>query len=205
MQCLAASYDLQVMSHDPAQQAMLSRPRPLAPLHASGCIVHFLFLPTNLPLQRPPVPCETNMCRTSLRIYRYEMPWHAAFFTEPRVREGNQEYNDGTYGAWEQFFNQFSTDWVVSRKRGRKDMLRGAAAAPAHTSWRLCGAGKGGLLAFALACPAAFWCPTHRENSHRASLLFVPVLMSQFLGAVVTVALLALAAAAAADAHRESL
>lgn len=63
------------------------------------------------------------MCRTSLRIYRYEMPWHAAFFTEPRVHEGNQEYNDGTYGAWEQFFNQFSPDWVVSGAGGRKGSL----------------------------------------------------------------------------------
>jgi len=52
----------------------------------------------------------TAYSRTRLRIYRYELPWHIAFPTE--LDDCWWSY-DAMYGAFEQFYNQFSGDWAV--------------------------------------------------------------------------------------------
>ncbi len=50
--------------------------------------------------------------RSRLRIYRYELPWDVAFPMEVRDAWGTY---DGTYGAFEHFYNAFSPDWEVSK------------------------------------------------------------------------------------------
>lgn len=45
----------------------------------------------------------------ALKIYRFELPWHAAFFHE--ADDLHQDY-DQIYGAWEKFYEQFSMDTV---------------------------------------------------------------------------------------------
>ena len=70
----------------------LCRPQSGEPLNIHSCLVLW------------------DPFRSTIRIYRYELPWHVAF---RHSHDDTQSSYNILYAAFEQFFNKHANDWAV--------------------------------------------------------------------------------------------